>query len=208
MGGEPAVTGAQQLVHFVLVHPVVLAAVEHGQQDVEVLERVGQQEGAGERDARVARVRAVTQRDRLDLDRPAQRREQPLDQGVRQHGDPDAQRDRRRGQLGARLAAPVHGRAEDGAERDGEQRAGHVRPVVDVLGERAAGTSHQRHGVHFQQERDRALLLVGAGVEDVRGPRRGLELLRPVGVLVQEVPQVGGRLVGRGQGQQHAGQSD
>ncbi len=48
--------GAQQLVDLVLGDPVVLAAVEHGQQHVEVVEGVGQPQRAGQRAARRTRL--------------------------------------------------------------------------------------------------------------------------------------------------------
>ena len=50
--GEPARTGPDQLVDLVGADPVVLAVVEHGQQDVQVVERVGQPERPDSRRSR------------------------------------------------------------------------------------------------------------------------------------------------------------
>ncbi len=51
---EPALACGEQLVHFVGRHPVVLGAVEHRQQDVQLLECVGQAQRPEELDPDVA----------------------------------------------------------------------------------------------------------------------------------------------------------
>ena len=50
MRSEPSGTGADELVDLVRADPVMLGVVEHGQQDVEMIERGGERHRAGQRE--------------------------------------------------------------------------------------------------------------------------------------------------------------
>ena len=216
--GEPALARAHQLVDLVGALPVVLRLVQHGEQHVELVEGVGEPDGAGQPEPDVARVAPLrdrlVERDRLGLDRPAERLEEPVrDVGAtaaRQHRDRDLERDGGVGELLARPAGAAARGAEHVGHRDAEQRRGGVRPVVDVLREAEVGRvarprPRQSHGVDVEDERGRAALVGGLGVEDGDGAEGLGELLHPVGVLVEQVAQVGRRGVGGRDGEEHSG---
>ena len=63
--GQPVAAGPDQLVHLVGRHPVVLGVVEHGQQHVQVVERVGQPQLAGQPQVQVRGVAPFGGRERL-----------------------------------------------------------------------------------------------------------------------------------------------
>ncbi len=219
--GEPARTRPQQFVDLVRRDPVVLRVVQHRQQDIEVVERVGELLRAGQQQVHVAagaplRV-GVVQRDLGRRHRPAERGEEPLGDlratAAPQHRHPDLQRDRRRRQLGPVLGVAAQRGAEHLGQRRGQQAGGGVRPVVDVLAEAEplrhgaapapAAPTTQPRGVHLQQQRRRAARRVGLRVEDVRGAARQIEAVQPVRMLDQQVAQIGGRLMRGGDGEQH-----
>ncbi len=83
VSGEPALADPQQLVGFVLADPVVLVAVERGQQDVQVPQRVDDALRPGQPEIDVAGIAPPrefgVERDGLGLDLPAQRLEQLVD---------------------------------------------------------------------------------------------------------------------------------
>ena len=220
VAGQPALAGAQQLVDLVGRDPVVLGVVEHRQQDVQLAQRVGEAQLALQHEPYVAASRPTPGTARPAAPArpstgPAERLEQPPHQlgaaagGQRGHLDRAAAA-AAPASSGRALHCPLQGAAEHAAQRDGEQRGGRVRAVVDVLRERGVGRAapalalaapDQRDGVHLQQQRRRAALGVGLGVEDVRRAVRGGERLRLVGVLVQQEAQVGrGTLGGAGGG--------
>ncbi|CAM5308936.1 hypothetical protein SVIOM74S_06014 [Streptomyces violarus] len=228
VAGQPALTGAQQLVDLVGGDPVVLGVVQDREQDVEVAQGLGEGAVRGlqfEPDvARVAPLRELgVQRHGLGRDRPAQRFEEPPHEplaaagGQRRHLD--AQRPGYAGQFGPRVADALHRAGEHAAQRHGEEGGGGVRAVVDVLREcRVRGAApalalalaapDQGHRVDLQQQRRRAALGVRLGVEDVgRAVGRG-ERLRLLGMLVQQEAEFGGgtlRGAGGRDGQKHGG---
>ncbi len=118
VAGQPVTSRAEQLVDLVAGLPVVLGLVEHGQQDVELVERVGQPHRAAQGHVQVARVaplrELLVQRDRRRVDRPPERLEdleREIDAAAAgQHGDHDLERDRPVGQLLAAVAAAGRGR--------------------------------------------------------------------------------------------------
>ncbi len=138
---KPATSRSQQLVDLIWSLPVVLGLVEHGQQHVQLVERVGQPDHAAQAEPDVAGVaplgERLVERDRLRPDLPAQWLEHAVrDAGpaaTRQHGNGDLQRDRGVGELLTRGAAARPGGAEDVGQRDAEQRRRGIRTVVDVL---------------------------------------------------------------------------
>lgn len=206
---EPALAGAKELVDLVGALPVVLGLVQNGQQHVQLAECVSQPDNTGEAKPDVARVtpvgERVIERDRLGVHGPTQRLEDPVcDHGAtaaRQHRDHDLQRDGRVGKLLLRVAATAPSGAEHVGHGDAEQRRRSVRAVVDVLGQAEVRgvlrpRPRQPNRIYVQHQRDGAPLLRGLGVEHRRGAERLLELLDPVGVLVQQEPKVGSRVVG------------
>ncbi len=205
---------------------VVLGVVENRQQDVQVAQRLGEGQRLRIEDEthvpRVAPLRELrVQRDRFGRHRPAERLEElTYELGTapgRDRGHLDVQRACLVREFGLRPALAPHRAAEHGAQRDREQRGGSVRAVVDVLRERrvrrtaaslALAAPDERHRVDLQQQRGRAALGGRLGVEDVRGAVGRGEPLRVVGMLVQQVAEVG-RGTFRGAGgadrQEHGG---
>jgi len=212
MGGQPARAAADELVDLGLVDPVVLVIVEHGQQDVEVVEQIGHALGSVQAQREVPTGPPVgvlgIERDGLGRDLVAERREQPPDDVLPAAGGDGGQRglerDRRRRELRPLPARAGHRALEHGDQRDREKRGGDVRPVVDVLGEREPPrpppAAHEPDGVDVEHERRGAPLLARLGIEHVRGPERHGERLHPVGVQEAEV---GRRPVGRRERQEH-----
>jgi len=215
--GQPALAGAHQLVDLVVPDPVVLVRVQDREQDVQVTERVGEPERAGQVQVHVpgaapARDLGI-ELDRRRLDVPAQRAEHLL----RDHRTPaardgrrmDLQRDRTAREFRPGLAPSRDRGAIDPAERDGEHRRGGVRPVVDVLRQAEPRplilglAAHQGDRVHLEQQRRGAPLLGRLGIEDVCRAHGQLERLHLAGVLVQQEAEIRRRRRGRGHGEQH-----
>ena len=119
----------------------------------------------------------------------------------------DAERDAAVGELGLGVAAAGQRGPEGLLEGHREHAGGRVRAVVDVLGELAAArfglAADQGDGIDLEQQRGGAAPGRRLGIEDVRRTRRGVERLQPVGVLVQQVPEVGRGRPGGGDRQQH-----
>jgi hypothetical protein len=85
---------------------------------------------------------------------------------------------------------------------ESKRRRGHVRPIVDVLLQKAALAleamlaAHESHGVDLEQQGCRTALVRGLGIEDVHAPERQVERLRPAGFLCNKNPRsVAGRCV-------------
>ena len=215
--GQPVAAGPDQLVDLLGGNPVVLGVVEHGQQHVQVVQRVGQPQLAGQPQVETRGVAPLGGPERLaaGVEAPAEGREdaarERLAAAAAQGRDPQGERDAFRGQLRARVAAAGQRGAEGLLDRHREHAGGGVRPVVDVLGEFAVAVlavlarapPDQRYRVHLEQPRGRAPLRRRLRVEDVRLTSRNGERLRPVRVLVQQVPQIGRWRAGGGDGQQH-----
>jgi hypothetical protein len=129
VAGEPAGAGAEQLLDLVGADPVVLRVVQGREQDVELGERVGELEGAGQPEvdvggvapggdalvegSAVAATASRAARTALDDVRAA---------AAAQDRHVDLERDGRARQLRAGVAAARHRGPEDAAEGDGEHR--------------------------------------------------------------------------------------
>ena len=145
--------------------------------------------------------------------RVAQWLEQPAQESVaapaRQDGDMRLERNRLRHQVRTLLALALEGAAEHTRDRDAQERRGDVGPVVDVLLQQAAlafGPSlaaDEPDRVDVEQERRRAALSRGLGIEDVHSSQRQVERLRPSRVLVQQEPKVRRRALRRCHLEQH-----
>jgi hypothetical protein len=154
---------------------------------------------------------ARVQRAARDRDRPAERLEQAPDQvaavALTPQPHPGHGRGERKGlggQLGAGLAAPAQGGAVHPVDRDAEERPGRVGPVADVLGQGVVTPARgEADRVDVQQQRGGAARLGRLRVEHVRVPEGQGEAPAALGVLVQQVPEVGGRSAGVRDGQQH-----
>lgn len=97
---------------------------------------------------------------------------------------------------------------EDLAERDREHRRRGIRAVVDVVGETGgrageATSADQPDRVDLEQQRGRAALVTGLGIEDVCRAHGHVEALHPVGVLVQQEAEIGRLRRGGGDGKEH-----
>ena len=172
-------------------------------------ERVGDAQGAGEADGGVARwdARAV---DPLHRDAPAERLEQLGDEILgAPHGDgrdDDLERDRRVGQRLPLLRAPGHCRAERAHQRHRQEGRGGIRPIVYVAVEQpvaVAAPAHQADGVDVEDQRGLAAGVGRLGEEHGGATEGELDLVQALGMLGEEVAEVGSRLVGRGNGEKH-----
>jgi hypothetical protein len=215
VAGQPALAGPDQLVDLVRCDPVVLRVVQHREQHVEVVERIGEPERAGELQLHVTAVApVVVQRDRRHGRGPAERVEQARGQlgtaPATQHRDRDLQRDGGSCQLRPVLRGAAQRAAEDLAERGGEHAGRGVGAVVDELpqpgrlgcpGAVTAGGEEVR--IDVQQQRRGAALRGRLGIHHVRRPGGHLELMHPVRMLDEEKPEIGGRRMGGRDGHQH-----
>ena len=94
MRGQPPFTVAEQLLHLVVTHPVVLVVVQYGDEDVEVREQVAQAHLALQAHREAGAVapfgELFVQGKRPSADRVAQRLkqilEEPFTPAARQHG--------------------------------------------------------------------------------------------------------------------------
>jgi hypothetical protein len=207
VAGEPAVAGPDELLDLVRSDPVVLGVVEDGQHHVQVIECVRQSQYAGQPQVDVPRVTPGrdlrVERHRSGVDGPTERREQAFGEfrapAARQGRDVDMQRDRAGGEFRACVAAAVHRRTEEFAERDREQAGGGVRAVVHILPEgepvHRAAALHERDRVDLEQDRRRTGVRRGFGVEHVRRSPGDVDRLRTGRVLVQQEPEIARRCV-------------
>jgi hypothetical protein len=216
--GEPAAARADQLVHLVGGHPVVLRVVEHGQEHVQVVERLGQPQAAREPQVDVrgfspaGELRVQRHRGRGHL--PAQRREQLSGQrgtaAAGQGGHVQVKRNRGRGQLRPGVTPAGHCGPEHLGQRHRQHAGRRVRAVVHVLaqgeglGGLPAGAPDERDRIHVEQQRCRAPAGCRFGVEDMRLPRCDREAVHLLRMLVQQEAQVGGWIHGGGDGDKHS----
>jgi hypothetical protein len=206
---QPARTPRQELVHLVVTDVVVLLVIQHWDEDVEVRQQVGESHGRPETDVEVAALTPLrepfVEGQAVGLDLVAERAEQPRDHvlaaAAGEHGKRGLQGDGGGGRLGALPAASGHGATEDVGNGDAEQRRGHVRPVVHILGKGAALTRRallppdQAHGVDVQEQSGRAALIGGLRIEDVDLTEVQAEGLQPRRVLVEQEAEVGRGMV-------------
>ena len=201
---EPALALVEQLVDLCGAYPVVLAVVGDRQQHVDVRQKLAQSLRSPQRDVVVASAGIGLGR-RLDL--VAERLEQALGQllaSAERHGrDVRLEKDRRGGQLGLRAAAAAQSGPEHARYRHAQERRRDVRAVVDVVAQHRPGSAHQRQRVDVEQQHRGAARLLGRRIEHVRAAEGQVERLQLPRALVQQVPEVGRRLVGGRDRQQH-----
>ena len=217
VAGEPVPTAAQQLVDLVGAHPVVLVVVQYGQQHEQLLEHRLQRGRRRQREVEVAAHAPLgelrIERDLLGDHGVSQRLEQAggdIDPAAaRGHREPDLESMASAGELRTLLAPSGHGRGEHLAEHHRRERRRDVRPVVHVLGEgevvalRPRPAPDEAHRVDVNDQSRRAPLLAGLGEEHVSHAEPELGGVMAARVLVQEVAEIGGRLVVRRDGEEH-----
>jgi hypothetical protein len=217
MGRQPRAALVEQLASLVLADPVVLVVVEHRQQHVEMRQQVGEPHPARETDRQVptgAPGRELViegEGGRLDLvaEGLEQRPQHRLAASDRQHRHLDLERERGVGERRPLVAAPRHRRAEHLAHHDAQERRRHVGPVVHVAreGERLlplpASTAHQPDRIDLDHHRRGAAPLPRFGEEHVSIAERERDRAHVLGVLVQQVPEVGRRGVAGGDREEH-----
>ena len=219
VAGEPAAARADQLVHLVGADPVVLGVVQHRQQHVEVVERVGQPHGPGQPHVQVARLAPAPGSSgragslgRRDL--PAERLEHAAAAGRRRHGTAAPERATPAGSA-TRPAPGGLSQRPVSAVRNTSLIA--IASMLDAAYGRSftycpsanpspdgpLTAAHEADRIDLEQQRRRAPLRPRLRVEHVRRAHRLRERLHPARMLVQQVSQVGRRRAGRGNGQQH-----
>ncbi len=143
MRAEPASARPDQLVDFVVADPVVLGIVEDRQQDIQVIEGIGQPDVPAQVNVEIARLTPVRngriQRDGGRRDLPAERLEQAAQQvsaaAARDGRQADRQRHGGRGQVRTGVAPAGESGPEHVLERHRQHAGRGVRAVVDVLSE-------------------------------------------------------------------------
>src|SRR5438093_6895576 len=214
---EPSLAMTDELLDFVVAHPVVLLVVEHGDEHVQMRQQLGEPLFGGEREGviptgaplghrRIERMRRSRYR---VAERLEQLPEEALALAAGYGGQPRRERDRRGREVGAFLAASRHRAPEDVGDGDAQEGRRDIRAVVDVLHEQAALTlrpaaaAHEAYRIDVEQERRRAAVGGCFRVEHVRAAERQLKALRAGGVLVEEVTEIGGRAVSCRDGEEH-----
>ena len=203
---QPVAALFQKLGDLVVADPVVLVVVEHGKQDIEMRQEVLEEHLTGDVGIDVAtlppRREGGIQRDRRGRDVVAEGLEEAMDHRLPargwKHRDVRMQWDGGRRELGSVLAAAVHRGAVQLRDRHAQERRRHIRPIVHVLGERepiGCPAAHQRDGIDFEQQGGRAALFGGLRIEDMRLAEGQRDRPQVAGVLVQQVPEVGCRLM-------------
>ena len=215
MADEPALAVAKQLLHLVVADPVVLLVVEHRNEHVQVRQQVAQPARRAERDgeqpARAERRHALVELVAGRFDRHSReartmprRNVSPPRQGTAARRASSGSVSRH--EVGLPLASTPERGIEPARKHDREQRRRDVRSVVDVLiFERplaAAATDHADR-VDVEQYGRRAAVLSRLRVEDRRVAERKLSRVDVLRMLVQQEPEIGGRPMGRSDGQKH-----
>ena len=114
-------------------------------------------------------------------------------------------------EFGPLFAATAHCRGEHLGQRHRHERRSGKGPVVDVLGEgevappRPAMIAHKSHGVDSDDKGHGAFLVGCRRIEDVGRAEGQFRSVEPVRVLVQQVAEIGGRLMGRRECEDHDG---
>jgi hypothetical protein len=212
---QPALAAAQQLLDLGLADEVVLVVVEDRHQHVDVLQQVLEAERRPQLEVEVRALppvgKVLVQGAPGGGDLVAERLEEPPEQllaaAAGQSGDARGERQRRLGQRLAVPAAAVESAAEGLGDGDAEERRGDVGPIVDVLVEEGSAprtpVAHQADRVDVEEQCRGAALALRLGVEDVRLAEGKLEALRAIGVLVQQVAEIGGGSLMASDGQEH-----
>jgi hypothetical protein len=163
MCGEPAFSTAEEFFDFVLADPIVFFVVEHGQQDIEMLEEILQALLRCKSDTPIAALAPL--RELLIESMPiggefvAKRLEQSAEKCLPAPAwddrDADFQRKFRVRELLPTLAPTAKGSSKRTGEGHACERGGDIRPIVDVLVEksafagRAAGFADESDGIYF-----------------------------------------------------------
>ena len=206
----------QQLLDLVVADPVVLLIVENRNEHVQVRQQVAQPARRAQRDreqpARTEDRHALVELVARRLDRVAERLEQRAEEclaaAAGNSREPRFERQLDRRKVGLPLASTAQRGVEPARKHDREQRRRDVRPVVDVL---ILGTALARRG-HGPSRPDRRRAArppcrrssVASGIEDRGAAERKLPRVHVLRVLVQQESEIGGRPVGRSNGQEHA----
>ena len=200
---QPALPPGDELVHFGVADPVVLATVQHRNQHVEMGQQFRQRLAGRQGDVAVVAARAVP---RLNVDFIAQWFEEfsyVVRAPARKRRDLGSERQRLADQFRPVPATPAQGTAEHARDGDAQERRRDIRPVVDVVGRHRAAPADEGDGIDIEEQCRRAALFRRLRVEDMRLAERQFEGLDPGGILVQEISQIGGRVVRGGDRQQH-----
>ena len=200
---QPAFAARNKLVHFGIADPVVLAAVEHRNQNVEMGEQFRQGSAARQGHVAVGRVRVDL---RGDGHLVVQRFEQIPRLAAASTGECRDFGGQRQGLVNEfrSFAAPTaQGAAEDARDGDAHEGRRGIGPVVDVVRRHRAATAHQRDGIDIEQQRHRAPIFRRLGIEDMRLAERQFERLDPCRILVQQESQVRRGAMGGRDREQH-----
>ena len=139
-------------------------------------------------------------------ERLEQAAQQPLAAAAGKNGEPGDQRQGPFDHVWLVLTPTREGRSEDSRDRDAHERGCDVGSVVDVRIERSLAVTpaaHEPDRIDIEQERGGAPFDRRFRIEDLRLAERQLDLLHPRRVLMQKESQVGRRLGGCGNGQEH-----
>jgi len=211
---EPALSVPKQLLDLVVPNPVVLLIIENRNQDVQVRQQVAQPacraERNGEQPARTEGRHALVEFVTDCFDRVAERLEQRSEErfaaSAGHSRESCFQRQLRRREFGFPLAPTAQRGVEPTRKHDREQRRCDVRPVVDVLAlstALATTATHHSDRVDIEEDGRRARFLARLRVEDRRLAERELPRVYMLGMLVQQKSEIGCRLMGRSNGQEH-----
>ena len=204
----------KQLLDLVVPDPVVLLIVENRNEHVQVRQQVAQPARCSQRnreqparaERRHALVEFVTRRFDRVAERLEQRAEKRLAAAAGNSRKTCFERQLSRHEVGLPLTSTTQGGIEPAREHHREQRRRDVRPVVDVLvlsaALAAAATDHSDR-IDVEQHGRRAGLLSRLRVEDRRVAERELPRVHVLRMLVQQESEIGGRLMGRSDGQEH-----
>jgi hypothetical protein len=111
-----------------------------------------------------------------------------------------------RNEVGLPLTPTTQGGIEPTRKHNREQRRGHVRPIVDVLilgAALAAAASDDSDRIDVKENGRRARFLVRLRVENRRVAERELPRVHMLRMLVQQESEIGRRLMGRSNRQEH-----
>lgn len=216
MRGQPALPAAHEFLHLVVADPVVLVVVEDRNQHVQVRQELAEPPPGAQGHCEIPAGTPVgiqlVKRVLRGLHLVAQGLEQSAKERLAslagQHRQPCLQRNVACRKLGTFLAGPGHGRGEDAGQGDAQEGRRDVGPIIDVLLEGAAfsrrtlATPHQPNRIDVQHQRRGAAPRRTFGIEDMRFAEGELELLRPIRVLVKQIPEISRRLDRGGQSEQ------
>ncbi len=216
MGAKPSFTTLQQLLDLVVGYPVVLLIVEDRNQHIEVGEQILQPNSTCDGQCDIGRRspfrELVVKLRALHFYGVAQRLEETPDQIFTATGRDDrqmgSQRNRRLRKFRSIFAPPAHCRAEYPAHRDAQERVRSIRTVIHVLLQLSAftgrpTTAHERYRVDLDQQSRGAEVDRSIGIEHIGLPKRKLFRLEACWILVQQIAEIGCRLMRGGDREEH-----